>query len=128
MKLLMYVIIITLVFASCRKETPIENDDLNTDINILPAISIISPVDEDEFSPGEEVVIKWLPQDFRVNIVLYRKTDFQFEIASDVTSSGEYIWVIPDNLDPSVHYRIKIILKENPINSVYSSEFTVKGF
>lgn len=116
-----------MIVSGCRKELPVENDQPIPGNNLAP-ISILSPLDSDEFTIGEEVHIKWLPVNERVNIELYRKSEFKVDIAADIIANGEYIWNVPENLEASVHYRIKIILRANPANYVFSEEFTIKGY
>lgn len=127
MKLLIYFAFVLALIAGCRRELPVENDQPLSGNNLAP-VAIISPLDSDEYTIGEEVHIQWLPVNERVNIELYRKSEFKVEIAADINVNGEYLWVVPDNLEASVHYRIKIILRANPANYVFSEEFTIKGF
>jgi len=119
---------VILMLAGCREETLLQDEELIPDENLTSVINILSPIDPDEFTYGEEVLIKWEPRDYKVNIELYRKSDLKLEIATDVGTNGEYVWVIPDQIDASVHYRIKVILKAYPQNAVYSEEFTIKGY
>lgn len=117
-----------LLIAGCRKGTPLEDDNRDSSAQISSPVKVISPVDSDEYYYGQELIIKWLPGNAVVNIALYRKTEYKLEIAENVLTNGQFIWIVPENIDASVHYRIKIIPRDNPDYAVYSDEFTIKGY
>lgn len=127
-KFLLIIYVVLSFSAGCRKETPVEEAEELPGDNISIELTVSSPKDEDEFAYGEEVLIKWSPEDEAVNLDLYRKTDFKVEIARDIKGTGEFVWIVPDNMDASIHYRIRITPRSDPEKAVYSPEFTIKGY
>ena len=124
-------IVIVLSFYSCRQSV---NSEQDTGTGLVdpppfgPGLTVISPQASEIWEPGTRHEIIWevIPNEFNVDILLYRKTEFKSVIAQNVENNGSYFWRIPADIAQSHHYRIKIRYAQNDYQNYFSSaEFCV---
>ncbi|MCU0407138.1 MAG: GPI anchored serine-threonine rich family protein [Ignavibacteriaceae bacterium] len=78
------------------------------------------------YHPGDTVIIKWsAPIIKRLDISLYRKTEFKFTILSDSENKGKISWVVPNEIASSNHYCIKINNHNNADTYNFSKQFGI---
>jgi hypothetical protein len=122
-------ILITLI-TGCRQLFGGANDPgfITTDYEYVEKIIVTSPARGDFYAPGDKMEIKWLTSFStisKVNIHLYRKSLLQRTIIEDTQNAGSYFWRIPDVIDNSVHYIIKVVDSNNPEVFSYSGSFGI---
>ena len=106
----------SLILVSCRQ---LVGDENPPELIIEPHleannIQIIEPSYGNVFSPGDTITIKWTaPTIQKLDIQLFRKTEYQITINDNLNNDGEYIWIIPNGFPLSHHYLIKIISHSN---------------
>ncbi len=99
-------------------QTPIEGN----------SISVYEPVWGTIYHPGDTVIIKWsAPIIKRLDISLYRKTEFKFTILSDSENKGKISWVVPNEIASSNHYCIKINNHNNADTYNFSKQFGIQN-
>ncbi|MCH9028838.1 MAG: hypothetical protein IH819_04325 [Bacteroidetes bacterium] len=78
-------------------------------------ILISEPKGNEIFRPGETIAIKWLSLSTiaKADIFLYRKSQSQITIVLHKRNTGSYLWHIPQNIRPSLHYSIKVVNSSN---------------
>ena len=73
------------------------------------SISVYEPVWGTIHHPGDTVIIKWIaPRIKRLDISLYRKSEFKMLIGNNVENSGRIDWIVPNEIPSSNHYCIRI--------------------
>ena len=122
-------ILISLI-TGCRQFIEGSNDPgfIAPDIELVEKIIVTSPARGDFYAPGDLIEINWLTSFStvsKVKILLYRKSALQRTIISDTQNSGSYFWRIPDVIDNSVHYIIKIVYSNKPEVFNYSGQFGI---
>jgi len=123
------VIIITL-FTGCRQLLEGEKDPgfITTDIEPGEKIVVSSPVNGDIYEPGESAQISWVTSFSsisHVNIYLYRKSILKRTIVHNQFNQGSYTWHIPNVIDNSLHYTVKVEDYNNPEVFKYSGRFGI---
>jgi len=97
-------------------QTPIEGNSIN----------VYEPVWGTIYQPGDTILIKWLaPIIDRLDISLYRKSEFKFTIHTNVENNGKINWIVPNDIPPSNHYRIKISNHNNADTYNFSKQFGI---
>ena len=110
------IIFCSLILISCRQ---LVGDENPPELIIEPPveannIQIIEPSYGNVFSPGDTITIKWTaPTIQKLDIQLFRKTEYQITIDENLDNDGEFIWKIPNGFPLSHHYLIKIISHSN---------------
>ncbi len=122
-------ILISLI-TGCRQLLEGANDPgfITTDLEHVEKIIVTSPARGVFYAPGDFIEIKWLTSFSTVsklNILLYRKSVLQRTIIADTRNAGSYFWRIPDVIDNSVHYIIKVVNSNNPEVFNYSGQFGI---
>lgn len=118
-------------FFSCRESVNNPKDTgngLEPPPAFGPGLTFVSPTEGDNWQPGSMHEIKWdvIANEFKVDILLYRKTEFRLIIADSVANKGSYMWRVPAEIARSHHYRIHIAYSLNPYQSSFiSNEFYV---
>ncbi|MCH7963030.1 MAG: GPI anchored serine-threonine rich family protein [Bacteroidetes bacterium] len=118
------------LFTGCRQLLEGANDPgiITTDFEPVEKIIVTSPVRGDIYAPGDLIEIKWLTSFSSVsklNIFLYRKSVLQRTIIKATQNTGSYFWQIPDTIDNSVHYSIKVVSSNNPEEFNSSGSFGI---
>jgi hypothetical protein len=98
----------------------------STDTNIK--FTILSPAKYSFWKPSEIMEIRWTVSGSveKVDIQLFRKSAFQISLINNLENIGSYKWHIPNNIDQSLHYHIKIINHFNPEEYKLSDSFAIK--
>lgn len=116
-----------LFFSGCRhEETIFENE-------FIPNLSkqeffIISPKFGDVWYTSLKYDIKWIPSAYAKNVIieLYRKNTIKKIVTSKTENNGLYSYLVPNDLENSNLYRIKIINYENLNEFVFSDYFSIR--
>jgi hypothetical protein len=101
---------------------------ITTDLEPVEKIVVSSPVRGDIYEPGESVQINWVTafSSFsNIDIYLYRKSNLQRTIIENTQNNGSYFWRIPDVIDNSVQYIIKVVNSDNQEVFNYSGRFGI---
>jgi hypothetical protein len=119
----------TLIISGCRQifgdreqpesivEVPIEASN----------IIVRSPTHGTICNPGDTIFIKWIaPTIQRIDIQLYRKSEFKFMITKNIENSGRFDWIIPIDIPLSNHYLIKVTSHNNPDIYNFSGRFGIQ--
>jgi hypothetical protein len=122
-------LIFTLIISGCRQifgdreqpesivEVPIEASN----------IIVKSPVRGTIWNPGDTILIKWTaPTIPKIDIQLYRKSEFKFMITKNIENSGRLDWTIPIDIPLSNHYLIKVTSHNNPEIYNFSGRFGIQ--
>ena len=118
----------SLILISCRQ---LVGDENPPELIIEPPaeannIQIIEPAYGNVFSPGDTITIKWTaPTIQKLDIQLFRKTEYQITITENLNNDGEYLWKIPNGFPFSHHYLIKIISHSNQNIYDFSEQFGI---
>lgn len=79
------------------------------------------------WNPGDTIQIKWIaPTIKKIDMELYRKSEYKFLIAGEVSNYGNYSWIIPIDLPLSNHYLIKVSNHNNADVYKFSGRFGVQ--
>lgn len=90
-------------------------------------IIINSPVQGSIWNPGDTIRIKWnAPTIKRINIQLYRKSEYKFTITEYVENSGKFDWILPLDIPLSNQYLIKISSHNIPDIYKFSGRFGIQ--
>ena len=122
--------IIISLLTGCRQLLEGANNPgfITTDFDYVEKILVSSPARGDFYAPGDLIEIKWLTSFSsvsRLNILLYRKSLLKRTIIENTQNTGSYFWRIPDVIDNSVHYAIKVVNGNNPEVFNYSGQFGI---
>jgi hypothetical protein len=128
--ILLFFLLSTILPGGCRLLT---GDDTVPESVVQPdylnAFIIISPERASFWKPRDMMEIKWVTSGSveKVDIQLYRKTTLIKDLKNNLKNDGSFIWYIPDNIDNSLHYQIKIINLNNPDEHELSDRFAIKN-
>lgn len=114
--------------AGCRHLAEFNEDhDLLVEPDYLNAFVITSPQRASFWKPGAVIEIKWITVGSveRVDIQLYRKTSLQRTLINNLDNSGTFNWRIPNEINHSLHYKIKISNHNNPDEHELSERFAI---
>ncbi len=118
-----------LIIPSCRQlnEEGADIGSISSNLYHVEKFFISQPEENDYFSPGETITIKWLnfSSIAEVDIFLYRKNQSQFAIILSEKNTGSYLWDIPPNIRPSLHYSIKVVNSSNYREFNFSGSFSI---
>lgn len=118
------------IFTGCDH---IFGDDTQESVSIVdPApgaskIIVTEPVFGMIKNPGDIINIIWIsPTINKIDIQLYRKSEFKFTIIGDFENNGNFEWEIPFEIPPSNHYLIKIVSHANSDIYEFSGQFGIQ--
>jgi hypothetical protein len=122
-------LIFTLTISGCRQifgdreqpesivEVPIEASN----------IIVRSPTHGTIWNPGDTIFIKWIaPTIQRIDILLYRKSEFKFMNTKNIENSGRFDWIVPLDIPLPNHYLIKISSHNIPDIYNFSGRFGIQ--
>lgn len=91
-------------------------------------IKVITPNGNEEWTIGTEHIIEWEDNiDENVKIDLLKNSNVISNITSTTLSDGSYSWPIPESLEASNNYKIKITsIEDASINDISNSTFNLK--
>ncbi len=118
-----------LLFTSCRQVFGDKGESVSI---VEPSIEeetiiITSPQHGSIWQKGDVIKIQWLASGIeKVNIQLFRKTNFKLTIISNIENTGSYNWTIPNNTPLSNHYLIKISNQKDSQVYKYSGRFGIQ--
>ncbi len=71
--------------------------------------------------------IKWITSGSveKVDIQLYRKTTLIKDLKNNLNNDGSFIWYIPNDINHSLHYHIKLINHNNADEHELSDRFAI---
>lgn len=117
-----------IAFSSCSRDSvPVEpHKDNGTPVAMT---QVVSPLYGATWLPGSTHTIKWsfYHGQQKLDLELYRKTELKMTIATETENDGEYLWRIPNNINLSVHYRIKFINSKDPSTYIWSDYFYIRA-
>jgi hypothetical protein len=119
-------------FSGCRDwfgEREFSDPIISPDQN--PAqIQILTPEYGSVWKPGDSLPISWTATGTiqKIKIELYRKSSQQFIIVAGADNTGFYTWDIPQQINNSVHYVIKISSQNNAGVYALSRQFSINNF
>ncbi|MEE9449128.1 MAG: Ser-Thr-rich GPI-anchored membrane family protein [Ignavibacteriaceae bacterium] len=119
----------TILLGGCRLLTGDNTEPISVVEPVyLNAFIITSPEKSSFWKPGDMMEIKWITSGSidKVDIQLYRKSAFKKELENNLKNNGSFIWNIPNDIDHSLHYHIKIINHYNPDEYELSNGFAIK--
>ncbi|MCH7516788.1 MAG: hypothetical protein IIB08_06665 [Bacteroidetes bacterium] len=118
-----------LILPGCRQlnEEGADIGFISSNLYHVEKFFISQPEENDYFSPGETITIKWLTFSTiaKADIFLYRKSQSQFAIILNKKNTGSYLWHIPQNIRPSLHYSIKVVNSSNYKEFDFSGSFSI---
>ncbi|NNG27147.1 MAG: hypothetical protein HKM87_06445 [Ignavibacteriaceae bacterium] len=118
----------TLFLVGCRLLTG-DNTDPKSVVQVDYAndFVITSPERASFWRPGESLEIKWITSGSveKVDIQLYRKTILIMDVKDKLSNSGSFTWEIPNDINHSLHYHIKILNHNNPEEYELSDRFAI---
>lgn len=93
------------------------------------AFKIENPKLGEKFFIGDTLKIQWMASNYvkKINLQLYRKTEFKGDILLNAEPNGEFLWEISNELKTSVHYRLKISNSENYEEYQYGNYFVIQN-
>ena len=90
-------------------------------------IIVTEPVFGTILNPGDEIIIKWNAHTIsKIDIQLYRKSEYKFTIIENLSSNNVYKWNIPVGIPLSNHYHIKIQSHSNNDIFDFSEQFGIQ--
>jgi len=124
----LFFLLSTILLGGCRLLTGL-NTEPETVVEpvYINAFIITSPEKSSFWKPGKVMKIKWITSGSveKVDIQLYRKSAFKIELKNNLKNNGSFLWNIPNNIDHSLHYMIKIINHSNPDEYELSDRFAI---
>jgi hypothetical protein len=134
MKLITNIVCILLfsnfLFTGCRD---IFGDDTQQPVAIVQPptegskVIVTEPVLGMIKNPGDIINISWIaPTINKIDIQLFRKNEFKFNIIADLDNNGNFEWKIPYEIPLSNHYLIKIISHANSDIYKFSDQFGIQ--
>ena len=125
----LFFLLSTILLGGCRLLTGY-NTEPETVVEpvYINAFIITSPEKSSFWKPGDMMEIKWITSGSidKVDIQLYRKSTFIRDLKYNLMNNGSFKWYIPNEIDYSLHYHIKIINHNNPDEYELSDRFAIK--
>ncbi len=121
----LFLISLSLFILSCRQSS--ENLLVDNGVRYAILLNVSSPKSQDIYKPGDKVRIKWnvLSEMKKVDIHLYKKSEYILTISPGVVNTGEYLWTIPSDINQSHHYKIRVMNHEDPTQFNFSEVFYI---
>lgn len=90
-------------------------------------LEVTEPIHGRIWNPGDTIQIKWIaPSIKKIDLELYRKSEYKFSIASEIANNGFYFWIIPPDIPLSNHYLIKVSNHSNTDVFNFSGRFGIQ--
>jgi hypothetical protein len=90
-------------------------------------IKVVQPVFGTIRNPGDTLNITWIaPTISKIDIQLFRKSEFKMTLAENLNNDGEFNWTIPMGFPSSNHYLIKIISNNSENIYNFSGQFGIQ--
>lgn len=90
-------------------------------------IFVSSPIQGTIYNPGDTLSVKWIaPTIKKIDIQLYRKSEYKFTIAENLENTGRFDWIVPLEIPLSNHYLVKVINHNNLDTYQFSGRFGIQ--
>lgn len=90
-------------------------------------IIVTSPVHGTIWNPGDTITIKWIaPTIKKLEVQLYRKSEYKFTITENLENSGQFNWIVPLEIPLSNHYLVKLANHNNHDVYKFSGRFGIQ--
>lgn len=90
-------------------------------------LEVFEPIHGRIWNPGDTLQIKWIaPAIKKIDLKLYRKSAYKFDIASEIANTGIYVWIIPMDIPLSNHYLIRVSNHNNTEVFKFSGRFGIQ--
>jgi len=126
----LFLLLSAILLGGCRLLTGV-NTEPETVVEpvYINAFIITSPEKSSFWKPGKVMEIKWITSGTveKVDIQLYRKSSFIKDLTNNLKNNSAFIWKIPNDIDHSLHYIIKIINHNNPDEYELSDRFGIQN-
>lgn len=123
---LIFFLLILILFGCRKEENFIEVEHIP--IYSKQEFQILLPKSGDIWFTSSEYEIKWIPSSRAKNVVieLYRKNTLKKTISSKTENDGLFVYFVPNDLESSNLYRIKIINFDDSTESTFSNYFSIR--
>ncbi|MFH1527096.1 MAG: Ser-Thr-rich GPI-anchored membrane family protein [Bacteroidota bacterium] len=128
---IIWIMTVCLFCLSCRHDSSVVTDSSTTVIPIdLPAVYVKSPGLSEVVKPGTKYPINYilLPETIELNIYLLNSGSLVYTIKKQTYNDGLFKWNIPDNLEVSGQYQIKLENSDNPDIIGMSNNFIIRKY
>ncbi len=122
---LFFIVSMVIFLSSCREAVKDGSDSgIVNPPTYAPGLRLVEPDYGEIWPPGSTHEIKWdvVENEFKIEILLYRKNEYKKTIAEGIDNNGSFLWSIPHDLPQSHHYRIHIVYYDNPLTKHFISE------
>jgi len=90
-------------------------------------IIVTLPVHGTIWNPGDTITIKWFaPTIKKLEIQLYRKSEYKFTITDNLENTGQFNWIVPLDIPLSNHYLVKVANHNNHDVYKFSGRFGIQ--
>ncbi|HSW55739.1 MAG TPA: Ser-Thr-rich GPI-anchored membrane family protein [Ignavibacteriaceae bacterium] len=90
-------------------------------------IIVTSPAHGTIWNPGDTISIKWIaPTIKKLEIQLYRKSEYKFTIIENLENTGQFYWIVPLDITLSNHYLVKVANHNNHHVYKFSGRFGIQ--
>ncbi|MCW8803888.1 MAG: GPI anchored serine-threonine rich family protein [Ignavibacteriaceae bacterium] len=90
-------------------------------------IFVSSPIQGTIYNPDDTISVKWIaPTIKKIDIQLYRKSEYKFTISENLENTGSFDWVVPLEIPLSNHYLLKVINHNNSDTYQFSGRFGIQ--
>ena len=90
-------------------------------------VFVFSPTQGTIYNPGDTISVKWIaPTIKRIDIQLYRKSEYKFTITENIENTGRFNWIVPIEIPLSNHYQLKVINHINSDTYQFSGRFGIQ--
>lgn len=122
-----FLFVFILLLIGCRESEKFVN------VEIIPVYSkqefqIVSPKSGDIWFTSNEYEIKWITSARAKDVIieLYRKNTRKKIISSKTENDGSFYYFVPNDLESSNMYRIKIINYDDTTEFIFSNYFSIR--
>jgi hypothetical protein len=90
-------------------------------------IFVSSPIQGTIYNPGDTIGVNWIaPTIKKIDIQLYRKSEYKFIITENLENTGRFDWIVPLEIPLSNHYLVKVINHNNSGTYQFSGRFGIQ--
>jgi len=90
-------------------------------------IIVTSPDQGTIWNPGDTITINWIaPTIKKLEIQLYRKSEYKFTITENLENTGQFDWIVPFDIHLSNHYLVKVANHNNRDVYKFSGRFGIQ--
>ncbi len=122
-------LIFSILFSGCRQMfgDRAQSESIVQAPDEASNIFVTSPVHGTVWNPGDTITIKWIAPTIRkMEVQLYRKSEYKFTIIENIENVGKYEWIVPLDIPLSNHYLIKVANQNNHDVYKFSGRFGIQ--